>query len=486
MSGLESLSPEVRTDGVTTLPLPLPAQPPLAFAESAQDSYAHVLATVPLTPEQRTLASQLLQMAQARDLAELPHFLALVKHPQYKHLANVKGRELFHSPFADLYANLTHKADRTALVEALVEAGKQPEGGPYLEELAEIFFYALRPGGKLDPQHPHLLKQHAPLTPLAYAQAREHLLQQFYQLTHSSDLNLTRRMQNALRNRVFELVVFTGFRPRHITTAELDGLRKEMTLLVDPLQVRHRDPASHEDVQMFAAAALDADPSVFEAYHHSGALENLVPEWARMKRPENTQHSAHDFTLVDHTLKVIAATKRAKAFASLSPQQQQVVTLAAVFHDLQKKVGPENLRSLILPDRAHPLKPADVAAECMMSFGFSPEAVRQATLLVTHHQMLGTMIMCNPDGMPPEEVLFEAARLIETAETLAMLRALTEGDIRSVKAKDALFTDDVAEQLTQFADAIEARIEAARQAPQRHSGSKMHALAELVRLVTPI
>lgn len=177
----------------------------------------------------------------------------------------------------------------------------------------------------------------------------------------------------------------------------------------------------------------------------AGVFEAVVPEWARMRGPLNTQHRTHDFTLDVHSAKVVAKTRQAKGFSELSPHWQRLVTLAAFFHDIQKEGGPAEARETLAPDALHPLKAGATIRQYLPSWGFSAIDTFVVAELVRYHQLFGRLIIRHKSlGHAPSKVTFLAnAALFPDVRFFRALAPLTEGDIRSVKANDAIFTPEV-------------------------------------------
>jgi UTP:GlnB (protein PII) uridylyltransferase len=174
--------------------------------------------------------------------------------------------------------------------------------------------------------------------------------------------------------------------------------------------------------------------------------------------PDNHQHIVQDYTLADHLLKTVEATRKSRYFKALTPEEQFRVTTAAFFHDLHKRTGPANLRAVarISVDPHHPGRSAEAALELLPNLGYTPAQIDDIVTLIDHHQLLGNM--AKPDGDPtsPRSIRLAADKL-GSASRLRMLRALTEGDIRCVRMDvpgRTWYDADLAERLQRFSQKI--------------------------------
>jgi UTP:GlnB (protein PII) uridylyltransferase len=206
---------------------------------------------------------------------------------------------------------------------------------------------------------------------------------------------------------------------------------------------------------------------VFLETSASGLLEAVLPEWQRMRDPQhNTQHRTHDFTLDVHTAYVLVNTRRAKGFDALSLHWQHLVVLAALLHDIAKDGGSPEQRNTLWPDAEHPEKGVAVVQHRLPEWGFSTADTDRVAQLVRYHQLFGRMIIRHDAlGHPPTPATYaETAQLLPDAALIKALVPLTEGDIRAVKAEDALFTPHVADCLHCYSQGVLTMLE--HQAPE--------------------
>jgi hypothetical protein len=185
-------------------------------------------------------------------------------------------------------------------------------------------------------------------------------------------------------------------------------------------------------------------------------VDALLPEWRRLCGSDNTQHKTHDFTLDVHTAYVLAKTKESPHYQALTLAEKRAVVLAALFHDIAKDGGRPEEKEALTPDWYHPQKSSHVVWKRLPQWGCSMAETELVMRLVYHHQVFGRLITKTnqPNQMPEVWEFQRLALCLQTEETLNALLALTEGDIRSVKANDALFTPIVADKLTVYGEKV--------------------------------
>lgn len=202
----------------------------------------------------------------------------------------------------------------------------------------------------------------------------------------------------------------------------------------------------------FWRAIATEDEDFFLKNSEMGAFEACLPEWQRMRGLFNTQHATHEFTLDVHTAKVLTKTRQSQYFQTLPPQWQELTTLAALLHDIDKEGGLAENRFQLKPDMAHPAKAVATVRKRLPTWGFSQQAVEWASLLVAHHQAFGRWIMRAEflKTEPSTAEIYQLADTLRSATLLQALQALTEGDIRGVKGEDKLFTPFAEERLATY------------------------------------
>lgn len=193
----------------------------------------------------------------------------------------------------------------------------------------------------------------------------------------------------------------------------------------------------------------------------NGVLDALLPEWQRLRGPLNTQHATHDFPLDRHSIQVIAGTVQSSYFRRLTPHQQRLTVIAAVFHDIAKAGGRPASKLTRQADFFHPTKGVAVVWRRAAQWGLTLPDVARVARLVRHHQRFGRLIMRFPDPQdwPTPQDFYQVALWLQSTDTLAMLLALTEGDIAAVKQQRALFNPQVADKLAQYAVSVHQALE---------------------------
>ncbi len=202
----------------------------------------------------------------------------------------------------------------------------------------------------------------------------------------------------------------------------------------------------------FWRAIATEDERFFLENSELGIFETCLPEWDRMRGRFNTQHATHEFTLDVHTAKVLTKTRQSQYFQTLPPPWQELTTLAALLHDIDKEGGLAENRFHLKPDMAHPAKAVATVRKRLPTWGFSQQAVEWASLLVAHHQAFGRWIMRAEflKTEPSTAEIYQLADTLRSTTLLQALQALTEGDIRGVKGEDKLFTPFAEERLATY------------------------------------
>jgi hypothetical protein len=222
----------------------------------------------------------------------------------------------------------------------------------------------------------------------------------------------------------------------------------------------------------------EADPSGQRLLElgYSGELGQLLPEWDRLQSPINTQHSTHDFTLDVHTAYVLGKTRQSHYYQALTYREKQAVTAAALLHDIAKDCGHCYEREELSPDFYHPIKSVVVARRVLPQWGFNRQEVELICRIVYHHQLFGRLIIRFSKGEEAtlEGYLQRCALLLQTETTLDWLLPLTEGDIRSVKANDALFSPRVEEKLAVYSQEVRRLLQALNRWQQNLVSANWH------------
>jgi hypothetical protein len=204
-------------------------------------------------------------------------------------------------------------------------------------------------------------------------------------------------------------------------------------------------------------------------------LCTLIPPWQRLLGIFNTQHSTHDFPLDIHTHYVVAGTNEASQTLGLSPTQASMARWAAWLHDIAKTGGMPEAKAQTPVDKHHPWKSAVMAQWMLIRLGFPPVWVERVTRLIQFHQLFGAMVIRNaPWGAVPTPLEIRHAQwAVHHPNDLPMLTALTEGDIRGVKAQGQLFDDRVRYKLYSFTSFVADSF--AREAKPYHGWHMPHA-----------
>ena len=152
---------------------------------------------------------------------------------------------------------------------------------------------------------------------------------------------------------------------------------------------------------------------VWETLEDAGALDRLLPEWSRIRLLPHAS-PIHRFTVDRHVVETcIEAAGLIRHVA-----RPDVLMVAALLHDIGKGGLTE-----------HSIAGEPIAREAAVRLGFEPEAVDRIATLVRWHLLLSETATTR-DPEDPATVALLADRLGD-AETMTLLRALTEADARA-------------------------------------------------------
>jgi hypothetical protein len=193
------------------------------------------------------------------------------------------------------------------------------------------------------------------------------------------------------------------------------------------MRTNHKlDVVTQERFRTDAEAAL-RDSNALNNAMGSGVLGRLFPqifgfhgEGGIVGRPQN---SGHQFTLDQHTVKVLENVRRNPEFVKLSQKEQTDVLWAALLHDVGKR-----------PLEIHPGHEkisAGMGWGVLETLGYSTQRIQRITNLVSEHQQLSYL----PDPqhlrmMEDPTVVDYFANKYKHGPALKQLRILNEADIR--------------------------------------------------------
>ncbi len=156
---------------------------------------------------------------------------------------------------------------------------------------------------------------------------------------------------------------------------------------------------------------------VWETLEETGALARVLPEWERVRLLPHAS-TVHRFTVDRHVVETCVEASALIRFVS----RPDVLVVAALLHDIGKGGLTE-----------HSVAGEPIAREVAARMGFAPDAVDLVARLVRWHLLLAeTATTRDPDD--PATVALVTDR-IGDAESLQLLRALTEADAKATSTK---------------------------------------------------
>ena len=176
-------------------------------------------------------------------------------------------------------------------------------------------------------------------------------------------------------------------------------------------------PPEARDLLVRLLAAGPGLLGVWETLDETGALEQILPEWERVRLLPHAS-AMHRFTVDRHLVETcIEASALIRQVA-----RPDVLMVAALLHDIGKGSLTE-----------HSVAGAPIARSIATRMGFDEPGGELIALLVRWHLLLAeTATTRDPDDPATVEALVTAAR---PAEELELLAALTEADARATSDK---------------------------------------------------
>lgn len=193
------------------------------------------------------------------------------------------------------------------------------------------------------------------------------------------------------------------------------------------LELRVSDVPSHPVGKVSASqalSALTAGEKTLRYLDRAGVLEALLPELTAC-RTLMPRDSSHDFTVFEHTLRVVRNLDNAHRnsfFGSIKSALRDVgpLYLSALLHDVGR----------IETEVGHEKAGAEIAAKVCDRWGAYETTKETVVWLVAEHLTLDRTLRMR-DVMQPETA-FEFAQIVETPERLALLTLLTWADVNAV------------------------------------------------------
>ena len=144
-----------------------------------------------------------------------------------------------------------------------------------------------------------------------------------------------------------------------------------------------------------------------------------------------SQHGSHDFDVMQHSLKVMQKLVQDPNFEKLSENDQKIMLLASLLHDITKGEG--------YSDRTHATESSFDAFYIAQKFKLSRDDVLKLYTLIEHHEWLG-----NVNTKRSEEALTKAlqrtAFYLQNDNLLELALMFTHADLKAVR-KDNSFHD---------------------------------------------
>lgn len=147
-------------------------------------------------------------------------------------------------------------------------------------------------------------------------------------------------------------------------------------------------------------------------------LKKSVPDWQRLAGESGYQHNGQH--LGKHTEDVINEVLKNSQYAELPPDYQEIVVLAAFFHDMGKPTG--KIGGFVSRLADHEEKSSKIAGLELKKLGYRAATIRQVELLILHDNLMSEYGRSRLHGMkyiglPPSTIVkhFKYDKLLLTA-----------------------------------------------------------------------
>lgn len=161
------------------------------------------------------------------------------------------------------------------------------------------------------------------------------------------------------------------------------------------------------------------------------------------------QHGTHDYGLDIHTLKVLQGVTSHPKYASLSKEDQKLLSVSSLLHDITKTEG--------LRDPLHPIESSFDAYYIIQKMNLPEEKQLKVYELIKSHNWLDRLN--NPKNTPEmiESIAQDIAFDARHTNTFELAKILCEADMKAVK-KDTSFFDKHRRTLQTMSDKVDGYI----------------------------
>lgn len=145
------------------------------------------------------------------------------------------------------------------------------------------------------------------------------------------------------------------------------------------------------------------------------------------------QHGTHIFTLDVHTLKVLQNVSKNPKFSQLSEQDQKLLSIASLLHDITKSEG--------VRDLVHPMESAFDAYYIIQKFDLPEDEQLKVYELIKSHNWLDRLNNPKNAADDIERIAQDIAFDSRNNNTFELAKILCEADLKSVKKDSSFFNN---------------------------------------------
>lgn len=178
-------------------------------------------------------------------------------------------------------------------------------------------------------------------------------------------------------------------------------------------------------------------------------LAQIIPEWSTLVGEAGYQHNG--VLLGEHLKDAVAAIHSTPEYAGLSQREQNLASLAMLFHDFGKPTGMRGTD--VRRDYRHEIPSANAAAKYMKQWGYSAADIRTVVQIVTYDGVVSDIAR---GKVRDERLDLSPAQLRELVggneTTLRILRAVNKADV--IATVGAGRFEQIAERYNEYFDEL--------------------------------
>ncbi|MGH9553319.1 MAG: hypothetical protein ACRD3W_28315, partial [Terriglobales bacterium] len=199
------------------------------------------------------------------------------------------------------------------------------------------------------------------------------------------------------------------------------------------------------------------DPEQMRTMLGNGTLGRLFPEIFGFHESEGgivgrPQHGGHEFTIDEHSLRLLDVANNHPLFNTLPPYDQTNLLWATLSHDIGKRAG--------ITDPDHEWASGNLIWGVLRTMGYSQTRINRIADLISRH----SEVSYYPGNQTWSRLqngnsLDDIATFYRHPNALTQLRIMNEADIKSINGTSSFWRQEVADELDRVRDKIGQRVQ---------------------------